>query len=70
MKQVGGLREPVAWVSQQDGTLWLRPQGREFARVELPAPAYSPTATFAVEKVRGAGRDVLPFDLGTGKLAP
>lgn len=58
VKRVGGLREPVAWVSQQDGTLWLRPPGQDFTQVSLPAPAFSTSATFAVEAVRSAARDL------------
>lgn len=56
--QVGGLREPVAWVIEADGGLWLRRAGEEFARVTLPRPAFSDTASFRVEQVRAGGREV------------
>lgn len=56
--QVGGLREEVGWVIEQDGGLWLRSGGQEFAPAVLPAPAFSATAKYRVEAVRTAGRDV------------
>ena len=58
VKQVGGLRDAVAWVTQVDGTLWMRPDGQEFARVELPTPVFSTDAKYAVLGVKSAGRDV------------
>ncbi len=58
VKQIGGLRDPVGWVTQADGTLWLRPEGQEFARAELPPPAYSATASYKALAVVSAGRDV------------
>lgn len=57
VKQVGGLRDPVAWATQEDGALFLRPPGQEFARVELPAPVFSAGETYRVEAVRSAGRE-------------
>lgn len=58
VKQVGGLRGAVAYVTQDDGALWLRPPGQEFARATVPAPVWSADATYAIEAVRSAGRDV------------
>lgn len=58
VKQVGGLREAVAWVTQVDGALWMRSDGQEFARVELPAPVFSTDAKYAALGVKSAGRDV------------
>ncbi len=58
VKQVGGLREAVGWVTQVDGALWMRPDGQEFARVELPTPVFSTDAKYEVLGVKSAGRDV------------
>lgn len=58
VEQVGGLREPVAWVVQEDGALWLRRAGEEFAPARLPRPAFSDTASYRVEQVRTGGREV------------
>ncbi len=58
VRQVGGLQDSVAWVAQEDGALWLRPEGQDFVRAELPAPVFSAAAKYVVEGVKSAGRDV------------
>jgi hypothetical protein len=58
VKRLGGLRDPVGWVTQADGALWLRPEGQTFTRVELPRPVFSTTAKYAAESVVSAGGDV------------
>lgn len=56
--KVGGLRDPVGWVAQVDGALWLRRAGEEFARATLPPPAFSAGASYRATEVRSAGREV------------
>lgn len=58
VKRLGGLREPIAWVTQADGALWLRQEGQTFTRIELPPPVYSATGKYAAESVTSADRDV------------
>jgi len=57
VKRIGGLREPIAWVTQADGALWLRQAGQTFTRIELPPPLYSATEKYAAESVTSAGTD-------------
>ena len=57
-RTIGGLRDPVGWVTQVDGTLWLRTDGPGFTRAELPPPAFSATGKYSAESVASAGRDV------------
>jgi hypothetical protein len=58
VRQVGGLRESVAYVTQEDGSLWLRPPGQEFQLASVAAPRFSTAAKFEIEAVRSAGREV------------
>jgi len=57
-RQVGGLQDSVAWVAQEDGALWLRADGQDFVRAELPDPVFSSAAKYVVHGVKTAGRDV------------